>query len=175
MGGISQHTAFGYGKSSTWLTPPSILKALGPFDLDPACPVKMPWRTASKMLTPIDDGLVSPWSGRVWLNPPYGVHTSKWLEKLHSHGNGIALIFGRTETKIFFPWIWDYADGVFFFRGRLHFHLPDGTRSKGNSGGPSVLVAYGKDNTEAIEKASLDGRLVRLNNKNRRCRRRDLP
>jgi len=29
-----------------WLTPPEIVKALGPFDLDPCTPIKRPWDTA---------------------------------------------------------------------------------------------------------------------------------
>lgn len=173
--GIGSHQSFGYGKSSTWLTPPHIIRALGAFDLDPACPENMPWRTAKRMVTPKEDGLSVTWRGRIWLNPPYGIHTDQWINRLAAHGDGIALIFARTETRIFFPWVWNYADSIFFFWQRIHFHLPSGERSKNNSGGPSVLVAYGKDNTGAIEKSNLDGRLVRLNNKNRRCRRRDLP
>ena len=58
--------------SATWLTPPEWIQMLGPFDLDPACPPEMPWKTAERMLTPKDDGLATPWQGRVWLNPPFG-------------------------------------------------------------------------------------------------------
>lgn len=36
----------------SWLTPPEIINALGPFDLDPCCPPPptMPWRTATQMV-----------------------------------------------------------------------------------------------------------------------------
>ena len=37
--------------SDTYLTDPKIIKLLGPFDLDPACPPVMPWKTAKRMLT----------------------------------------------------------------------------------------------------------------------------
>lgn len=30
-----------------WLTPPDILRALGPFDLDPCAPVNRPWDMAA--------------------------------------------------------------------------------------------------------------------------------
>ena len=30
-----------------WLTPPEIIRALGPFDLDPCAPVNRPWDTAN--------------------------------------------------------------------------------------------------------------------------------
>lgn len=85
-----------------WLTPPEILRALGTFDLDPCSPTDRPWDTAKIHYTKIDDGLAKPWHGRVWLNPPYGNKTKSWLSRLALHGNGIALVFARTETKSFF-------------------------------------------------------------------------
>lgn len=63
--------------TETWLTPPEIVHGLGPFDLDPCIPQQgMPWRTATRMLKPSDDGLKTPWpkSAFVWMNPPYGGH-----------------------------------------------------------------------------------------------------
>jgi hypothetical protein len=90
------------------------------------------------------------------LNPPYGKETGRWLDRLACHGDGIALIFARTETEMFFEHVWTKANGVFFFRGRLHFHRIDGTRAKANAGAPSCLVAYGNQNQDAL--ANLDGR-----------------
>ena len=93
-------------QTETWLTPPEILRALGAFDLDPCCPPFMPWTTAARMLTPEDDGLAHPWAGRVWLNPPWGHKATPWLERLAAHGNGIALLPARTETRAFFAHVW---------------------------------------------------------------------
>ena len=49
------------GKSSTgkneWLTPPHILRRLGPFDLDPCAPINRPWDTAEHHYTIEDDGI----------------------------------------------------------------------------------------------------------------------
>ena len=56
--------------SDEWLTPPDIIRALGPFDLDPCSPGVRPWDMATKHYTVADDGLYRPWVGRVWLNPP---------------------------------------------------------------------------------------------------------
>lgn len=61
--------------SAEWLTPPSIVEKLGPFDLDPCTPVNRPWNTAREHYS--SEGLYRPWKGRVWLNPPYGSHTFK--------------------------------------------------------------------------------------------------
>lgn len=142
-----------------WLTPIEIVNALGPFDLDPCTPNDMPWSTATTMYSRSDDGFSSPWFGRVWLNPPYGRETSKWIEKLANHGNGIALIFARTETGIFFPNVWDRADSIFFFKGRLKFCSTDGVAAPANAGAPSCLVAYGANNTESIWQAWENGRI----------------
>ena len=130
--------------NTDWLTPPEIIQALGKFDLDPCTPVVMPWRTAKRRYTPDDDGLLKPWRGRVWLNPPYGPYTAAWMEKMRDHNNGVALIPARTETRMFFSTVWGYAAGVCFIRGRLRFHYPDGTRARQTINAPTCLIAYGK-------------------------------
>lgn len=158
-GGIGIHTKPYRGLTDEWLTPPEIIEALGSFDLDPCSPVDRPWDTAAKHYTIEDDGLAQRWEGRVWLNPPYGPQTWKWLERLAQHGNGIALTFARTETEGFFKSAWR-ADALLFFKGRLHFYWPDGTRAKGNAGGPSVLLAFGEANVEALRRSGIQGALV---------------
>lgn len=163
--GIGGHQRGHRGRSDTWLTPPEILKAIGPFDLDPCCPAWMPWPTAVTMVRRPADGLLGKWHGRVWLNPPYGPATAAWLKRLADHGNGIALTFARTETEMFHRQVWDRADAVLFLRGRLHFHHEDGRRAKANAGGPSVLVAYGAGNVGVLAGCGLAGRLVRLTGK----------
>ena len=84
-----------------WLTPPEIIKSLGEFDLDPCSPINRPWDTAKKHFNINDMGLMQNWEGRVWMNPPYGSETGNWLGKLRLHGNGIALVFARTDTTYF--------------------------------------------------------------------------
>lgn len=145
-----------------WLTPPNLIESLGLFDLDPCASVGQPWRTALKMLTVVDDGYSAKWDGRVWLNPPYGKDAARWLAKLSEHRNGIALVFARTETRMFFDWVWPVADSLLFIEGRLHFHYPDGSRAKANSGAPSVLIAYGESNTDSLRTSGIPGRLVNL-------------
>ena len=139
-----------------WLTPPEILQALGAFDLDPCSPIRRPWNTALAHYTMEDNGLLKPWSGRVWLNPPYGNETEKWMRRLANHGNGIALIFARTETRSFFPWVWDYADGLLWLKGRLRFYTKEGNIG-GTAGAPSALVAYGQENARCLKACGLLG------------------
>src|ERR1043166_1041516 len=101
--------------------PPHIVKALGVFDLDPCSPVDRPWDTALRHLAIHDDGLATPWASgdRVWCNPPYGNQCALWMKKMARHGNGVALTFARTETKMFFESVWPAADAVMFLQGRL--------------------------------------------------------
>lgn len=164
MGGHHSHAS----QKDEWLTPPHILDALGPFDLDPCAPIVRPWPTAAHHLTIEDDGLSAPWppGARVWCNPPYGKAAEKWLTKLADHGNGIALIFARTETKMFFDQVWDRAHGLLFLRGRLHFYHVDGTMAVHNSGAPSVLVAYNTENADRLASSGLDGQFIPLEPKN---------
>ena len=145
-----------------WLTPPEIIKDLGEFDLDPCSPIRRPWDTADLHYTIEDDGLSQPWHGRVWCNPPYGLEAARWLERLADHGNGIALIFARTETRMFFEQVWNKADAVLFIEGRLHFHHVDGTRARANAGAPSVLVAYGHENRGVLKSSDIPGKFICL-------------
>jgi len=161
MNGIGSHQSARMQKDE-WLTPPEIIRALGPFDLDPCSPVNRPWNTAAKHFTVESCGLSQKWSGRVWLNPPYGKYTAEWMERLAEHGNGIALIFARTETQTFFDHVWPKADAILFLEGRLHFYHVNGQRSEGNSGAPSVLIAYGSDNAKSLRASGLAGAYLDL-------------
>jgi hypothetical protein len=138
------------GRTDEWITPPSLLRALGAFDLDPCASADQPWPTAAEMWTAKDDGLGRDWFGRVFCNPPYGHVVGKWLARLAQHGDGIALVFARTDTRAFERWVWSKAAACFFITGRLYFYHPDGTRAKSSAGAPSVLIAYGNQNVRAL-------------------------
>ncbi|AXK88539.1 adenine methyltransferase [Nocardia farcinica] len=147
--------------SNVWLTPPGVITALGEFDLDPCAADPRPWDTARRHIAPPDNGLAADWAGRVFLNPPY-TELAAWLGKLADHGHGTALVFARTETRWFVDLVWQRATAVLFLHGRLHFHLPDGARARGNSGAPSVLVAYGEPDAAALARSGLDGTYIHL-------------
>lgn len=156
----------GDGSTATthdWLTPPELLASLGEFDMDPCASQFQPWRTAVTQFNIVDDGLARPWAGRVWCNPPYGPHAEKFLKRMAEHGNGIALIFARTETRAFQEHCWRRADGMLFMAGRIKFRLPGGGTS-GPAGAPSVLVAYGRDNVAALRSSGVAGYMVSLDN-----------
>lgn len=148
----------------TWLTPPHIINSLGPFDLDPCCPHKMPWRTATQMVCRPDDGLAIDWTDqRVWLNPPYGREAIPFLIKMAKKrsGGGVLLIFARTDTYAWQDWIFPCCYGILFLRGRLRFHKPDGTPGE-TATAPSALVAYTEQDFIRLRESGLAGRFLRV-------------
>lgn len=141
-----------------WLTPPEIIKALGEFDLDPCAPTNRPWPTAKEHYTIEDNGLLKPWVGRVWCNPPYGPKTGEWMARCAEHKNVTALIFARTETRQFFEHIWPKAAAVCFIQGRLSFYHVSGKKG-GTAGAPSMLVTWNDDNANLLWDAVQHGRI----------------
>lgn len=152
------------GKNDEWITPPEIIQALGEFDLDPCSAINQPWDTANNYYTIDDDGLLMPWFGRVWLNPPYNRYLiPMWMEKMAMHKNGTALVFARTETEWFQRFVFPHCQSILFIDGRLHFHYIDGARAKANAGAPSVLIAYDEFDSDMIEKSGIKGKHLSMN------------
>lgn len=148
-------------KTVDWYTPKHIFETLAlEFDLDPCAPVGgVPWIPAKKTYSLCDDGLTQPWSGRVWLNPPYGRYTKDWLSKMNNHRNGIALVFARTDCT----WFHEYCANAYalnFIRGRLKFVDAFGVTGESGAGAGSMLVAWGQDCADAISR--VDGLTVNL-------------
>lgn len=141
-------------KTHDWLTPPEIVQALGPFDLDPCASLNQPWRTAITQYTVQDDGLSKEWIGRVWCNPPYGPHSAQWLKRCAAHRNAIALVFARTDTAVFQQTVFPNATAMLFMRGRIAFRRPDGTKS-GPAGAPSVLIAFDDKGAASLLRANI--------------------
>lgn len=160
--GMAKHERGYCGATNEWLTPPELLRALGHFDLDPCSPVRRPWDTADHHYTIHEDGLIQPWFGRVWLNPPYGPEVGRWLARLAEHGNGMALVFARTETRTFARYVWRAAEAVLFVSGRIRFCDSTGELSSNNAGAGSVLIAYGADNARVLAQCNLPGQFLSL-------------
>lgn len=144
------------GNTNDWLTPPTLLERLGTFDLDPCGCAGMPWRTATTTYFLPEHDVVEPWYGRVFCNPPYGPNVGDWARRMSEHGNGVMLIFARTETATWQKDIFPLADATLFLDGRVHFYLPSGERGKSGTA-PSALLAYGDANVQALRKAGLAG------------------
>lgn len=156
------HSRLSKTSTDSWITPKPIIDRLGPFDLDPCSCNPQPWPCAAVNWT--ENGLIRPWLGHVWLNPPYGRELRAWLERMAQHNNGIALVFARTDTQAFHRAVFGYASSILFIEGRIRFFLPSGELhpSKWSSGGPSVLIGYGELADSKLAKATDLGAFVRL-------------
>lgn len=144
-----------FGETREWYTPPEIFAVLGlRFHLDPASPMAgpVPWVPADKFYSPRDNGLIAPWSGRVWLNPPYGPAAPAFIQRMVAHGYGMLLVPARTETR-WFQHAATAADAVCFLRERLWFTRADGFR--GRSSHASVLMGFGSECATALNRADL--------------------
>ena len=101
-----------------------VRNAIGSIDLDPCSNEGVPNVPAVRHFTVEDDGLSREWSGRVYMNPPYGREIDRWVEKLvaeYTASNvttAIALTPARTDTK-WWAILREYP--VCFVQGRLRF------------------------------------------------------
>ena len=143
-------------ESVEWYTPPEIFEALDTtFDLDPCSPGEgLSFVPAKTHLTIVDDGLTTDWGGRVFMNPPYGRETKHWIDKFVEHGNGIALVFARTDVA----WFQDNAkhfDGILFISGRVRFYQGSKDIRGGTPGAGSMLVACGEENAKLLQNSGL--------------------
>lgn len=78
-----------------WLTPPSILRALGTFDLDPCAPVNRPWDMASHHYSVADDGLSKPVYPKEFGDVPLDKKQGK--PRLHQICVAMAMLLAEAE------------------------------------------------------------------------------
>lgn len=141
--------------TTEWYTPPGLFEALGlTFDMDVASPMAgpVPWVPARRFVNPAENGLVVPWDGRVWCNPPFGRLLPKFAHRMVEHGNGVLILPARTETRLFHATA-PVADAVCFMFNRLHFIREDGYQAR--AGYATILMGFGAECADAIARAGL--------------------
>jgi hypothetical protein len=107
----------------------------------------VPWVPADRFYSPRENGLMQPWEGRVWCNPPYGPPGVAFVQRMANHRNGVLLVPARTETR-WFQYAADAADIVAFLRDRVHFIREDGHQARASFA--SVLMGFGTYSAAAI-------------------------
>lgn len=156
-GGLNGHQLPYGGKSVEHYTPPEFFEAMGiEFDLDPASPPGgLPWIPARNFIDAAQDGLTMSWFGFVWLNPPYGADVVHWMRKMADHGDGIALVPARLNTRWWHETVAPYAKSFCMLFKRPYYFTESRERAPYNSGADIVLVAYGDRAHGVLERSGL--------------------
>ena len=136
--------------SDGWYTPSYLIEAarcvLGGIDCDPAsCEAAQSVVQAQTWYSKAQDGLQQPWTGRVWLNPPYSAPTPWVRRAITSYQAGdisAALIITNSYTET--AWWQELAavGTMLFFRGRLQFWHPE--KETGNNRTGQTLCYLGR-------------------------------
>lgn len=164
--------------TNEWYTQPKYIEAarlvLKTIDLDPASSdaankiVK-----AERYFDEAINGLDQPWSGRVWLNPPYtrtllmqghrmsliGLFVKKLIKTYESEDitEAIALVTTEVNAKWFQP-LWPYL--ICFPDHRVNFIIPGGAKHKYSQMFGSCFVYLGPNKDRFIEIFSKFGTIV---------------
>ena len=128
------HVSFNSGNNE-WYTPGKYIdlacRVRGEIDLDPAsCELANETVKAKQFFSEQENGLLMKWTGKVWMNPPYGSDligqfTEKFAKE-YTDGNiteGIVLVNNATETA-WFCQMMTAASAVVFPRGRIRYNSP---------------------------------------------------
>jgi len=99
---------------------------------------------ASRHDTAQDNGLVQPWTGRVFLNPPFGPGVERWFSKLYQERaagrtmEAIVLWKSATETSAW-KTLTAIACRVCFPSARIRFIGPSGGEGPGPTFSPALF------------------------------------
>lgn len=137
-------------ESVEWYTPEAVIdrvvEVLETIDLDPCSNRGDPNIPAAKHYTIDDDGLIRPWLGKVYMNPPFGKPIAEWVDRLiaeHEAGNvteAIAMLPDSTSAAWFQP-LWRFL--ICFASPRITFVDGSGQRDNPSNTHGSAIVYLG--------------------------------
>lgn len=135
-------------------TPRWVFDGLGlAFDTDPASPVGggdvVPARIK---FTRLEDGLAQPWTGLVWLNPPFSAATP-WADRFREHRNGVFL--GPIANARWWTDLAGAADRLWLCRDFAFTHPEHAGR---RSSMPLAFVAMGAEAVAGLDRLAASGR-----------------
>lgn len=135
--------------SNEWYTPSYIAeparKVLGSIDLDPAsCAIANTVVKATRFFDKTTNGLLLPWQGNVWLNPPYS-DPLPWIEHLfkqYSNANlrSALVLLNTANSPKWSQLLWQSNSNVCLFNSRIRFWRPD--RPEGKTGDRDQMLWY---------------------------------
>jgi phage N-6-adenine-methyltransferase len=158
------------GGSDGWCTPVEVIDRvlrIGPIGLDPCTSAENPVDAPAFYVGGKRNGLAETWwqeealdGALAYVNPPYsqvGAWAAKVAEEAARSVEVVTLVAARPDPRWFYRLVWDSAQAVCFWRGRLTF-----VGAPGPAPFPSALVYHGR-RPWAFEAAFQDaGKVVRL-------------
>jgi len=153
--------------SIDWWTPEDFIEpareVLGSIDLDPAsCAAANEVVKATDFFDISKDGLLQPWHGGVWMNPPYCGKAKRWVTKLldeHESGRVDAAIALLNGDRIAAEWMGPLRRrGLLCFPGRISFRNPQGEPGKPRN--DSAIAYLGPDREGFMDVFSRYGDIV---------------
>ena len=148
------HFRAGFTGAVDWYTPGWCLdlvrQVLGGIDCDPASSAQAQEHVrAAQWYGTANNGLMHPWHGRVWLNPPYrqpaiSRFVSKLIQEVDLGRTTAAILLANNATDAaWFHAAHGQAQGICYPRGRIAFLRPDGTA--GNPPQGQAFLYFGTD------------------------------
>jgi hypothetical protein len=123
----------------------AVIACMGTIDLDPCSNSReIPNVPAARHYTAQDNGLLRPWVGRVFLNPPFGYDVEQWFSKLYLERlegrttEAIVLWKSATETAAW-KTLTRLSCRVCFPSARVRFSGPGSTERKGPTFSPALF------------------------------------
>ena len=131
----ASHQLINASTNNEWYTPDLYVDAarevMGGIDLDPAsCAFANRTVQATHFYTAEDDGLAQPWSGRVWMNPPYGTddgesNQARWTRRLIDEYRAgrvqqACILVNAVPGNAWFAPLWDFP--ICFVSRRIRFY-----------------------------------------------------
>lgn len=163
------HARKATGGSDAWCTPEAVLelvRRIAPIALDPCTSADNPAGAGVFFVGGKENGLRENWDdalpdgGLVYVNPPYS-QAKTWARRVRDAAaldfEVVTLVAARPDAAWFYELVWNSADAVCFWRGRLRF-----VGAPSSAPFPSAVVYHGP-RPWAFEAAFHDaGRVVRL-------------
>jgi ParB family chromosome partitioning protein len=139
--------------NNEWYTPSYIIEAarntMGSIDLDPASSaIANQIVMAKRYYNKEDNGLIQPWYGNIWLNPPYSrslisQFSSAVTNKRRDFNQAIVLVNNATET-LWFDNLTKNCCAMCFLDHRIKFTDANG-RPGGSSMQGQIIIYFGTD------------------------------
>lgn len=157
----------GLKDSDRYFTPPEILSIVleqwpAGIDLDPCADELAIVVAANNFNIRLgQDGLVLPWEGKVFLNPPYSM-PEPWLARAALHGNQggevLALVNAAVGTRAWLNYVWPHAL-VCCLAPRPKFRAYNSDKHTSNTK-DSAVVYFGADRERFAEVWKKRGKIV---------------